>query len=359
MEVIESGRILAYRVFDAGDTIALDLAQQKLNARRVDVGGPLFEGIVLFARPLEVDLEPCVIEIKGFPPMTPKVMAHIFDFGAISFVFEIPIKPGTSLVELTPFCDALYDAPELEACGRGLREELMKRMGDSIEKPHTWAEDETYTVIFAEKMGGCDLEDLSTSENVAKLLLGETSPKALHRNVRQDVLRNTFSYLEDDIAVIDWNSAFVVEPTGARIVPFILELATSQLLEFRFYDGILDRELARVYEQVERARPSALKSPYHELTRGVLRRFMELTEFTERVDNAIKSVGDFYLSRLYLAGIRRFRIPEWRESVESKLNLVAKAYELLKGDVETWRTTSMEIIVIVLIFIELLTALRH
>ena len=359
MEVIERGKILAYRVFDAGDTIALDIAQKKLGARLVETGGPLFEGIVLLSHPLEIDLEPCVITIKGFPPMTPKVTAHLFDFGAISFVFEIPIPPGTSLPALTPLCDALYDAPELEACGRGLRHQLLERLGEAVEKPHAWAEAETYTVIFAEKMSGCELEDLSTSENVAKLLLGETSEKSLHRKVREDVLANAFSYLVDDIAVIDWNSAFVVEPTGSRIVPFVLELATSQLLEFRFYDGLLDRELGRVYEEVERARPSRFRSPYGDLTRGVLRRFMELTEFTERVDNAIKSVGDFYLTRLYLGAIRRFRIPEWRESVESKLTLVARAYELLKGDVEVWRTTSLEIVVVVLILIELITALRH
>jgi len=46
------------------------------------------------------------------------------------------------------------------------------------------------------------------------------------------------------------------------------------------------------------------------VVRRVLRRFMELTEFTERVDNAIKSVGDFYLARVYLSAIRRFRVPD-------------------------------------------------
>ena len=49
---------------------------------------------------------------------------------------------------------------------------------------------------------------------------------------------------------------------------------------------------------------------------------------------------------------------EWRESVESKLELVNKAYELLKGDVEVSRTQILEIIVIVLIMAELLNAIR-
>jgi hypothetical protein len=92
--------------------------------------------------------------------------------------------------------------------------------------------------------------------------------------------------------------------------------------------------------------------------RDVLRRFMELTEFTERVDNTIKSVGDFYLARVYLAAIKRFRVPEWRESVEAKLSLIARAYELLKGEVEVSRAQVLEIIVIVLILVEVVSAFR-
>ncbi len=85
---------------------------------------------------------------------------------------------------------------------------------------------------------------------------------------------------------------------------------------------------------------------------------MDLTEFTERVDNAIKSVGDFYLARVYLAAIRRFRVPEWRESVEAKLSLIARAYELLKGEVEVSRAQLLEVIVVLLILIEVVAALR-
>ncbi|MDB4939276.1 MAG: hypothetical protein JWP87_6248, partial [Labilithrix sp.] len=226
-----------------------------------------------------------------------------------------------------------------------------------IEKPHDWAESETYTIVFVEKLTH-SVAELARSEAVARLLLGETSEKPLSAATRDDVLNNAFSYLADDLVVIDWNSAFVVEPTGSRIVPFVLELATSQLLEFRYYDRLLDRELARVYEYVEKAPPRVLRSPYGKLLRDVVRRFMELTEFAERVDNSIKSVGDFYLSRVYLKAIARFRVADWRESVEAKLALIGRAYQLLKGEVEVSRAQLLEIIIVVLILVELLAALR-
>ena len=364
--VIERGRILCYRVYDAGDTIALDLAEKKLEARRFVMGGPLAEGLVMPVRPLEVHVGECVLQIaKVGRVLTADCTARIFEFGAISFLYDIVIEPGTTLEELTPLCAALYDAPELDACGQEHRKHLMERLGDSIEKPHDWSEGETYTIIFIEKLSATSVEDhrtsiaaLARSERVAKLLLGETSETPLSASARDDVLKNAFSYLVDDLVVVDWNSALVVEPSGSRIVPFVLELATSQLLEFRYYDGILERELARVYDHVEKARPRILRSPYGALTREVVRRFMELTEFTERVDNAVKSVGDFYLARVYLSAINRFRVPDWREGVESKLGLISRAYSLLKGEVEVSRAQLLEIIVVVLIFIELVAALR-
>lgn len=364
--MIERGRILCYRVFDAGDTIALDVAEKKLAARRVEMIGPLVEGLVMPVRPLEVHVGECVLQIsKVGRVLTADCTARVFEFGAISFLYDIAIEPGTTLEELTPLCDALYDAPELDAQGREHRKALMERLGESIEKPHDWSEGETYTITFIEKLSGAGLEDHRTniaafarSERVAKLLLGEISDTPLSAATRDDVLKNAFSYLVDDLVIVDWNSAFVVEPSGSRIVPFVLELATSQLLEFRYYDRLLERELARVYDHVEKVRPRIIRSPYGALTRQVMRRFMELTEFAERVDNAIKSVGDFYLARVYLSAINRFRVPDWRESVESKLGLVSRAYSLLKGEVEVSRAQLLEIIVVVLILLELIAALR-
>ncbi len=353
---IKRGIILAYRVYDAGDTIALDVAETRIGAKRVVVGGTLAEGLVIPKRPLEIELGACQVP---FPePLDAHAHARIYEFGAVSIVYEIPIAPGSTLEELTPICDRLYDAPELDTCGRDHRKALIDRLGDSVEKPHAWAESETYTIVFVQELEGCSVEEVSRSEQLVKLLLGETSNKPLSPAVRDEVLKNSFSYFTDDIAIVDWNSAFVVEPTGSRLVPFVLELATSQLLEFRYYDTLVDKELARVYAEVERARTKILRSPYAALTKQMLGRFMELTEFTERTDNAIKSVGDFFLARLYNAAMRRFRVPEWRDGVESKLEIVSRAYDLLKADVEASRTMLLEVIVVVLILVELLAALR-
>jgi hypothetical protein len=357
---VARGSLLAYRVFDVGDTVALHEAEERVpSATRVQLGGPMVEGLVIAVPAVEIALADCELAVPGVPrPLAARVSARVFHFGAVSIQYEIAIGPGTSFASLVPTCDALYDANALDDRAAEHVREVVEMLGPAIEKVHPWPEPESYTIVFVEELAGGDVDALARSEVMAKLLLGEQSEKRLSAATREDVLRHAHSYLSDDLVLVDWNSAVVVEPSGSRVVPHVLELAASQLLEFRYYDGLLDIELARVYDHVERA-PRILRSPFGALTRDVLRRYMEVTEFTERVDNAIKSVGDVYLARVYLSAIRRFRVPEWRESLEAKLGLVGRAYELLKGEVEVSRTQLLELTVVILILVEIVTAFER
>jgi uncharacterized Rmd1/YagE family protein len=52
-------------------------------------------------------------------------------------------------------------------------------------------------------------------------------------------------------------------------------------------------------------------------------------------------------------------VPEWRESVETKLNLVSRAYDLLKGETEVSRTQLLELTVVVLILVEVIAAFQR
>ena len=192
----------------------------------------------------------------------------------------------------------------------------MRRLGSSIEKTHDWREAESYTIIFAEEVTGCTVETIARSEAVAKLLVGEQGPKPLAASAREDDLEARASpYLADDLAIVDWNSALVIEPSGSRIVAHVLELATCQLLEFRYYDRPpRGEEIASSrWSLRDRSRrsPRIFRSPFNALTRQVLRpSSAELTEFMERVDNAIE------IRRRHLP---RARLPPQRSNCASRV----------------------------------------
>jgi hypothetical protein len=75
----------------------------------------------------------------------------------------------------------------------------------------------------------------------------------LSADEREEVLRHRISYFADDL-----RGSYVeqrVHPRhgdGAQAAIEILEFANSQLLEFRYYDQLLDGELARIYPQLQR-----------------------------------------------------------------------------------------------------------
>ena len=362
---IERGCILAFRVFDVCDEIALDTAERLLEdapgRRRVTLTREGAQVMQFASPPLDIELGTRTAHFAAKPGAEVLLSARFFDYGAVSVEFELTIPPGTLLEELLPLCNEIYESTLLEELARHEIDQLMPRLEKATSGRHGFRGVETYTVLFVEALRGPRATELAESPLIAKLLVGESGKKALSDAARRDVLEHRRSYLEDDLAIIDWNSAFVLEPSGSRDIPALLEFATSQLLELRYYDAVLDAELAQIYDDYAIARRdwrALFRSPYEQLTRKVLRRFIELTEFTERVDNSLKLVGDFYLARVYQSAIRRFRVTAWRDSIDDKQALVARSYNLLKGEVDIRRSTFLELIVIMLIAIELFATFR-
>ena len=195
---------------------------------------------------------------------------------------------------------------------------------------------------------------------IARLLLGETSAVELSEAERSDVLQHQFSYLEDDLTVVDWNSAFVFEPSDVLDIPDLLEFATAHLLELRYYDALLDRELHAIYDEIEkgeRSVTSVVTGRYRRLQRRTTALLFDLSEMFERLDNAVKIIGDFYLARLYQSAVRRFRLPAWQDSVLKKQKLLAEANALLGGSADTSRMELLEVTIILLILWEVVYSL--
>jgi hypothetical protein len=364
--VVNRGHIVAYRLFDIGDAIALDAAEALARdgaGRRLTLRREGAESLVFANPPLDLELGPRKLSLESGEFET-RAFAQLFDYGAASISYEIAIPAGTELSSLVPLCDDVYESDAIDAAARGEAAALVKKLGSALRGPHEWHGSETYTVILVEELAGHPKASaLLESPLLARLMVGERSEKALSTEQTRDVLAHCHSYFDDDLVVIDWNSAFVLEPSGSRDIPDILEFATSQLLELRYYDGLFEAQLARVYDHLAAAGtrgPSAFGSPYRRLGREMTLRYVEQSEFAERVDNALKVIGDFYLARVYRSAVRRFHIAEWRNSVSGKQRLLAQAYEIVRGEIESHRSTVLELVVIVLILLELVTAIfRH
>ncbi|MFP2930153.1 hypothetical protein ACLESO_34150 [Pyxidicoccus sp. 3LG] len=359
--LFDKAHILCYRTFDIAEEIDLERARRALteDSRRLKLSRENSQYLQLPNPPLAYELGRRPLALRD-GPVTVDCTARLFDHGAASIILRVPVVPGTSLEHLTRVSDELYDSQALEDLALELVEGVRRTIAPAVQEPHLWDQNESYTVIFAESIrDNPSADELLARADLARLLLGENGAVPLSSREAESVTHTRFSYTVNDLVVIDWNSAFVYEPSGSRDIPDLLEIANAQLLEFRYYDERLDDHIARIHGEVQAKRHGWIRlfrSPYRNLTRQTLSTLVDLNEFIERVENSLKIIGDFYLAKVYEGAVRRMRIPAWQASVTRKQQLLAQTYGLLKGDVDIDRSHTLEAIIILLIVLEIFFA---
>lgn len=361
---IQKGAILVYRVFDVAEEVNLTAVEQAIHQFAGHSRLKIARGsraLVMRNPPLRLGLGEVEIRVGG-EIIRAEAFGTLWDYGVLSILFQIPIAPGTRWEELIPKASLLNGdipgAEELDAIARLKSREVAKilEQGGCLKKPSHWEVFEDYVIHFIESVSGLEGPATLGERRIAELILGESSAR-LSQVAVDDVSQAVFQYATNDLVAIDWNAAIVVEPSGQRDIPDVIEFALTHLLEFRYYDDLLDKRLAALYDSLEVSRTRAWRAQFSRISRDANGRFIEFSEFVERIDNSLKVVGDFYVADIYRAAIRRFRIPDWQQSVTRKLNLFARVSELLQGEINVHRGHTLEIIIIILITFEIVSAL--
>jgi hypothetical protein len=357
----EKVAILCYRLHDIADEIDLAHAGRLLTEgpRPVTLTREGSEYIELPQPPLSFGIGTREIR-AGDRTLTLDVEVRLFEFGAASLQFGLEAPTGSTTQDLVTLTDLLDEAPALDALVAELIRGLTTRLGPALRGAHLWEQSERYTVYFAESIrGNPSAEHLLAHLDLPRLLLGEPDHVSLSKAEQESVTGAHYSYTRDDLAVIDWSAAFVYEPSGSRDLLLLIELVNAQLLELRYYDELLDTRLNETYDQMEvrnRGWWLLFRSPYRRLARRTALTLIELSEFIERAENSIKLIGDVYLAKVYVAAAQQLRIPDWQRSVTRKHELLARTHGLLKGEVDTDRSITLEATIVALIVFEIVMA---
>jgi hypothetical protein len=294
------------------------------------------------------------LEVGAF---TMNVIGKVRDYGVLSLIYEIPLQPGTDWERLVAIAADLEEGSEIDEIAQNQAHGVAERIGPALKKPNDWGVFEDYIIYNFEKFeGDTTAGNLIQRADVPALLLAEDDTE-IAPATRQSILENTYQYGVGDLALVEWNSALVVEEVPSRDVADILEFAVTHLLEMRFYDDLLDKRLAQLYDDIERSKNSVFRAPFAQIYQDASTRYIEFSEFTERVENSLKVVGDFYLATVYRAATRRFRLADWQHNITRKMNLLAQVSSLLQGEVNIRRSHWMEVTIIVLILFEVASAL--
>ena len=365
---VASGAILAYRLFDVA--YAIDLAKaEETWARTVRTGssrGRLTttppKAIAFGVPPLAIGLGVVVLALPDGPAQA-SVTARLFDFGVVSIALRVAV---TDLVwadfshRFNAVDRAVGPAPA-SALWIELLDRVREGVGDALVRPTRSTLEEDYLIgvvnAFSKPMTA---EALSEQLDLVPLLSGE--PRPLSEGARRDLLRHRYSYYTDDLVALTWDRAFIYEPRGDADVIDVLEVANAQLLEMRYYDELLDAELPRMYDLVEAARrrwawPGARR--FADLARRLYTMVAEVTELTEKVDNALQVTEDVYLARIYAAALELFRVPTVSAAVDRKLSIIRDTYTALYDEASSARSGLLEVIIVVMIAVEIVLAVLH
>jgi hypothetical protein len=365
---LTTGSLILYRAYDVAEEIRLNeveqiLKSQNLSAtaegplKRLTLTRPTRNALIIRNPPVQIGLGPVLIQLRGMD-FNAEVVAKIWEYGTVTLAFQIQLPANTPIDELPAWSESIQNLESIDQIAWNKTSELTQLLKPALESPSYWHVSEDYYIIFLEKFNVSANEAIRALKNgpLPEIILGEPK-EILAAHTRQNILESTFQYSESDLAVIDWNAALLVEPSASRDVTDILEFALTHLLEFRYFDHLLDQRLAELYDALGKERQTLFKNHFAKLLNESNQRYIEISEFIERVDNSLKVVGDFYLGVLFREAIGQFRIGDWQKTVTRKNNALAQISQLLEGELNVHRGHTLELIVIGLIAFEVVSAI--
>ena len=337
-----------YRIYDIGREIDLDWLERELaqsySTARTSLLRVKQKSIMIEDPPLTIRMHPVRMERDG-RPFEFAVVARVYDIGAISLclVYEIPDADFAALEEIA----FLFPGQE------GLSDFFVQNLKTLAEiiRPHirNFAIDpdffEDYTVYVT------DTRD-DTIDPVP-LLTGERAP--ISPQIREEILKNSLSYTTGDLAVLAWDSALLCDPETSTDLTDLIEFANVQVLELRYYDRELTRQMEKMYDDIEHAerlwRFFRIRQ-YHAIMAKQMEISAEISEIIEKVDNLIKVTEDVYYARVYATALKVLRSGQWSESVSRKINVIRENYSMLSDEVRIQHSNFLEWVIIILIALE-------
>jgi len=316
-----AGQVHAFFLFDVAQAIDLNGLRRRLGSAiqptRIEDKNAMTPAVKYLTSPLA-----CGGAALGLPDLDGfSVRVKFFDYGVISLLLSRSFAGTWS--DLIGLSQTLIESEPMEQHATEACRKLVNQIRAELSEVRQTFLGEDYLVFAL-----TTIADSATADDVlahhgveiAQLLRGER--QLLSAQERDEVLSHRLSYLADDLIVPAWNAAFIfdAEP-GASATMEILEFANSQLLEFRYYDDLLDAELARLYPELQRSRwLDRLAGRRHtRAARRVQALMLDVNELTDRVQNAVKFVGDVFAARLLGNVAARIGVDRWKRNVDEKL----------------------------------------
>jgi hypothetical protein len=344
--MIVEGSLRSLVFFDVAEAIRLDQLSTILGASAAGVAPASTRSpaeYVRFERPPAV--ENC-----------PGGRISYYDYGVISVQQEVPFRGEWK--QLVQHSGPRVSDPAVEREAEQLVRKRVKLAITAFTKPYDRWLTEDYFIVRINP-GHLTAKQLleEYGPDIAQLIRGETQP--LSDEAVQDVLRSRLSYYPNDLLVVGWNAALVVDPPEAAAPTMqLLEYANTQLLEYRRYDDVLTRVLEEVYKELDEGTGFFARWRMAGRAARLNTIRLDVIELAERTDNAVKFLSDMYYARVYNLAASRVGVPDYRHLVEEKLRTAGELYQFMVDQFQQGRAFVLELMVVIILVIELVFVFR-
>lgn len=356
-EVTLRGSVLALLQFDVCEAIRLDRLQEIILAQVAE--SPSLKhpalGNVRYERPPIIESSE-MLELPGGERLRGEI--KYYDYGVLSMIFDLPFSGDWD--KLTALASRwMWEVDFAERATEIVRRGV-ERAAPALVKPYKKWLSEDYLIFHVREINGSSsVIDLAQQHGarIAQVVRGDTGKLA--ESECHEILQSRISYYANDLAVIGWNAAFIYDNTsGAETTVQLLEYANSQLLEFRFYDELLTKELERVYTLLDEGTGVLAR---WRLARSATRLhtvLLDVAELTEHADNAIKFLSDMFSARLYKLAALKIGVPDYKELVTQKVHTAEELYRFMVDQFNQSRAFFLELTVVIILVIELVYLFR-
>jgi hypothetical protein len=263
------------------------------------------------------------------------------------YTTELMVKtyhPDAILVEGTIELSELFTEKTLE-----IKAKLIKACLASAKKNGA-REDmaEEYTIYqISGYSGDPELFLQQSGHEIARLLKAEKMP--LDEKEVEYTLSFQFKYNKDDLMIVDWDGAFVFDPSGEFKEDIeLLSLANYQLLRYRILDEDLSERMKKISKvvQLDKTKLWGLipsKEVTEEFKDLIKIRTQSISQF-DSLESTMKLKGDWYSARIYGLISKKFRLESWKEAVKEKMDSLEDVYDIAAENLGMSKLQRLELV---------------
>jgi hypothetical protein len=347
--------MIVYRLFDVADEINLEQVQALWITRNAIVSRLRLDRIstksITFANPpILVELGSHDMEFCGKTYVV-EVKARIQDLGVICLIFNIAFDEDVTYKEYMDVVLATDEMPDEKV--RGFLDTVLETIKPACTNERVSEFDEDFVVYYFQ-------DPVPQDWDLVPILLSDVNP--VSEETRKYTLANRFSYASD-YAYLAWDSAVVYDASGSMDIPDLLEFASAQFLELRYYDNYLNKAIDKTYGEIEAVSKSDEASKlerYRSIRGSLLETMADVSSLTSNITNALQVTEDIFYARVYTRYMELLRASVWQENIDNKLNVIQRSYNLLNEEITAHRLTMLGygiigILILVLIVLVFLT----